>query len=45
MKNDFFKFIIMKDAIGELVWLLLSGCMAINVAYVYIVNTDCATTS
>ena len=41
MKNDLFKFIIMKDSIGELVWLLLSGCMAINVAYVYIVNTEC----
>lgn len=41
MKNDLFKFIIMKDSIGELVWLILSGCMAINVAYVYIVNTEC----
>jgi hypothetical protein len=45
MKNDLFKFIIMKDSIGELVWLLLSGCMAINVAYVYIINTDCVTTT
>ena len=41
MKNDLYKFIVMKDAIGEFVWILLSGCMAINVAYVYIVNSSC----
>ena len=43
MKKDLFKFIIMKETIGELAWLILSGCMAINVAYVYIINTDCVT--
>ena len=41
MQKDLFKFIIMKDTIGELVWLLLSGTMAINVAYVYIINAKC----
>ena len=45
MKKDLFKFIIMKETIGELVWLILSGSMAINVAYVYIINTECATVS
>ena len=42
LKKDFFKYIIMKEAIGELVWLILSGCMAINIAYIYIVNTNCS---
>lgn len=41
LKKEFFKYIVMKEAIGELVWLLLTGCMAINVAYIYIVNADC----
>lgn len=41
MKKDLFKFIIMKETIGELIWLLLSGIMAINVSYVYIVNAEC----
>ena len=45
MRKELYKFIIMKETIGELVWLILSGCMAINVAYVYIINTDCATVS
>ena len=41
LKKEFFKYIVMKDAIGEFAWLILSGCMAINVAYIYIINTDC----
>ena len=41
MKQDLFKFIVMKDTIGEIVWLLLSGSMAINVAYTYIINAEC----
>ena len=41
MKEDLFKYIITKDAIGEFVWLFLSGCMAINVGYVFIVNSNC----
>lgn len=45
MRKELYKFIIMKETIGELVWLILSGCMAINVAYVYIINTECATVS
>ena len=43
MQKDLFKFIVMKDTIGELVWLLLSGIMAINVANIYIINAECET--
>ena len=41
LKKELFKYIVMKETIGELVWLILTGCMVVNVAFTYIVNSEC----
>ena len=42
LKKNLYSYIIMKDTIGEFIWLILSGSMAINIAFATIINSTCA---
>ena len=42
LKKKFYSFILMKDTIAECIWLLLTGCMSINIAFSTILNASCS---
>jgi len=41
LKKKLYTYIVMKDTIAEFIWLILSGSMAINIAFTTIINATC----